>query len=248
MSRQSTESLAPAIPSGEALRRARDQLWRDGWTLLPDVVPAPVVDALNGEANRLLAEVRPGVERQSATDEDGGVLVMNSLDAHSELLFDFARTDAFLRLAEVMLGKAPMPVHSEYFGKPGAGAEPTPPHQDQVFYESHFNDEPAITFWIPLQDVLLGEGAMEYGSPCPAPGKLLPHRKSAAVEFGAQLVDAAGYTFTPVPVPRGGCIVHHSYAVHRSGPMTGSRPRRVLAFNYRGSSYREYLRRSPERP
>jgi len=247
MSRQSTECLAPTVPSADILQDAHDRLWRDGWALLPGVVPAPVLDVLNDEADRLLATVRPGVEKESATDGGGGVLVMNSLDARSGFLFDFARTGSFLRLAELLLGKAPMPVHTEYFGKPAAGAEPTPPHQDQVFYESHFNDEPAITFWIPLQDVLVGDGAMEYGSPCPAPGTLLPHRKSATVDFGAQLVEVKGYTFAPVAVPRGSCIVHHSYAVHRSGPMTRGRPRRVFAFNYRGSSYRDYLRRAAER-
>lgn len=227
---------------------ARDQLWSQGWTLLPNVFPVPVLHALMGEANRLLTTVPVGVGRQAATDGRGGVLVMNGLDARSELLFDLARTDALRGMAEFLLDKAAMPIHIEYFGKPRAGAEATPPHQDQVFYQDHFNDEPAVTFWCPLQDVAIGSGALEYGSPSPGQGCLLPHRGSATIDFGAELVDATGYTFAPAPVPQGGCLVHHSYVVHRSGPMTDDRPRRVFAFNYRGSSFRERLRRGGVRP
>ncbi len=248
MFRQSTDSITPVVPLDDVLRAARDQLWNQGWTLLPDVLPTPLLDVLTNEADRLLATVSTGVGRQSATDDGGGVLVMNGLDARSELLFDLARTEALRGIAEFLLDKAVMPIHIEYFGKPRAGAEPTPPHQDQVFYQDHFNDEPAVTFWCPLQDVTLGLGALEYGSPCPDQGCLLPHRKSATVDFGAELVDATPYTFVPASVPRGSCLVHHSYVVHRSGPMTDDRPRRVFAFNYRGSSFRQRLRQGGVQP
>ncbi|MEV6923930.1 phytanoyl-CoA dioxygenase family protein [Dactylosporangium sp. NPDC051485] len=248
MSRPPIDTLAPVLPPEDMLRSARDQLWSQGWTMLPDVLPGPLLDALTTECERLLATVQAGVGRQSATDNGGGVLVMNGLDARSELLFDLARTDELRGMAEFLLDKAAMPIHTEYFGKPRASAEPTPPHQDQVFYQDHFADEPAITFWCPLQEVTTGQGTLEYGSPAPAQGSLLPHRQSATVDFGAELVDPFAYTFVPAPVPVGGCLVHNSYVVHRSGPMTDDRPRRVFAFNYRGSSFRERLRRSGLRP
>lgn len=244
MSPQSADTLAPCVPSSAVLHEARAQVWTEGWTVIPDVMPEPVLSALSAEAERLLGEVRPGVNRTSATDQTGGVLVMNGLDARSELLFELARAEAFTTIAEALLGKAAIPIHTEYFGKPAAGALPTPPHQDQVFYESHFCDEPAITFWTPLQDTAVGDGALEYGSPCPPVGRLLLHRQSDCPDFGAELADAANYHFMPAPVTRGSCLIHHSYVVHRSGAMTSSAPRRVFAFNFRGSSYREYLRRA----
>jgi Phytanoyl-CoA dioxygenase (PhyH) len=248
MSRQSTETRTLVVPPDDVLRSARDQLWGQGWTLLPDVLPGTLLDGLTVEADRLLATVPAGVGRRSATDDSGGVLVMNGLDARSELLFDLARTEALRGMAEFLLEKAAMPIHIEYFGKPREGAEPTPAHQDQLFYQDHFNDEPAITFWCPLHDVPVGLGALEYGSPAPAQGHLLQHRRSATIDFGAELVDATAYAFLPAPVPRGSCLVHHSYVVHRSGPMTYDRPRRVFAFNYRGSSFRERLRADGVRP
>lgn len=248
MSHQFNDFLAPAVPPDDILQTARDELWGQGWTLLPRVLPSPLIDALTSEVDRLLAEVPTGVGSRSATDDGGGVLTMNGLDGRSELLFDLARSEALLGMAEFLLAKAAMPIHIEYFGKPRAGAAATPPHQDQIFYQDHFNDEPAITFWLPLHKVAVGHGVLEYGSPCPPQGCLLPHRSSAAIDFGAELVDPTAYTYVPAPVPRGGCLVHHSYVVHRSGPMAYDRPRQVFAFNYRGSSYRERLRQCGGQP
>lgn len=248
MSRQSVDSLAPSSPAAEPnLERARSHLWTHGWTVIQQVVPPTVLEALTEEVDRLLSSVPLGVRSTSATDDRGQALVMNGLDARSEFLFDLSRTERFLGLAQTLLGKAAIPIHTEYFGKPGRGAEPTPPHQDQVFYENHFDDEPAITIWTPLQDVVDGGGALEYGTPCPPPRDLLPHRKSTSIDFGAELEDASPYAFVPVPVPRGACLVHHSYVVHRSGATMRDRARHVVAFNYRGSSYREYLRRASGR-
>jgi Phytanoyl-CoA dioxygenase (PhyH) len=241
MSRLSIDLVGPAEISADVLFNARAELWSRGWCVLPGLLPTATVEVLRAEAARLLDGVPRGSARHSATDDSGDVLVMNGLDTRSELLFDFARHPSFTRIAQTLLGKSPMPIHTEYFGKPRAGALPTPPHQDQIFYQDHFSDEPAITFWCPLQDVRPGHGALEYGSPCPEQGELLAHGPSDAVDFGAQLRDADGFRFTAPAVPVGACLVHHGYTVHRSGPMTAAEPRHVFAFNFRGSSFREHL-------
>lgn len=242
MSPLAGELLAPDTPDADTLCAARDKLWDEGWAVLPGFLSPGALIALNREAGRLLAEAEDRAAPTYATDRAGGVLVMNGLDARSEVLFDFARTGAFVDVAEFLLGKAVIPIHAEYFGKPARGAVPTPPHQDQVFYQDHFTDERAITFWCPLQDVVEGGGALEYLTPAAPYGVLLAHRESAAIGFGAELADASGLQFAPVAVSAGSCLVHHAYTVHRSGPMLVDRPRRVFAFNFRGSSYREHLR------
>lgn len=242
MSPLASELLAPDTLDIDTLCSARDKLWHDGWALLPGFLSPRALAALNSEADRLLSEAEEESARTYAMDRAGGVLVMNGLDARSEMLFDFARTGAFVEVAEYLLGKAVIPIHAEYFGKPARGAIPTPPHQDQVFYQDHFTDERAITFWCPLQDVAEGGGALAYLTPAAPYGVLLAHRESAAVDFGAELTDASGLQFVPVAVPAGSCLVHHAYTVHRSGPMLVDRSRRVFAFNFRGSSYREHLR------
>ena len=243
MSRQSTRAVARFdVPDEAALALARSALWSAGWTVLHDVVNIDVIEQLVVEANSLTGQTTAGVSRSSVTDPNGGVLVMNGLDARSDLLFDLARDPATTRIAESLLGKACIPIHSEYFGKPGRGAAATPAHQDHIFYNSHFDDEPAITFWIPLQSVDVGLGALEYGTPCPSQGELLPHRLSPCADFGQELEDASPFEFIAAPVGLGDILVHHSYVVHRSAPMAGEGPRRVFALNFRGSSFRQRLR------
>lgn len=227
-------------PDQSVLDAARLDLDERGWAQVEGLLDADRLNMFSSEVSRIIAETQTGVTATSAAVDDG-VLVINSLDAASEILFDFARTDYMMGLAETFLGKRAQPIHIEFFGKPAPGSPPTPPHQDQIFYNDHFDDEPAVTFWCPLEDVSHDSGCLEYGTPYPA-GTLLPHRQSDALDFGAQLTDDSSYTYTPVAVSAGDCLVHTAYVVHRSGPMRSSRPRRVLAFNYRGSSYREMLR------
>jgi hypothetical protein len=70
-------------------------------------------------------------------------------------------------------------------------------------------------------------------------GTLLKHRLSDVQNFGAELVDDSCFAFLSAPVLAGGAVVHHSYAVHRSGPMSGTGPRTAFALNFRRSPYRQ---------
>jgi hypothetical protein len=230
------------VPAAETLLFARDQLWSDGWTVLPGFLPDRVLSVLIAEADRLLADP-PGVDNGSANDLPWDTPVMNGLDARSELLFDLARTPAFMGVTEFLLEKAAIPIHIKYFGAPRRGTEATAPLQDQVFYDRHFNDERAITFWCPLQDVPVESGALQFRTPALDYGIFLPYLASCAMNCSAGTVDGISLDYTAVPVSRGTVLVHHSYAVHRSGAMTVDAPRRVFAFSYRGSAYREHLRR-----
>jgi ectoine hydroxylase-related dioxygenase (phytanoyl-CoA dioxygenase family) len=210
--------------------------------VLPDFFPEPVLDALNAEADRLLSATWADADSDFVMDPAEGMLMMSRLDARSELLFDLARTAAFMTAAESLLEKAAMPINIKYFGRPGRGAEATSPHQDQVFYDSHFNDERAITFWCPLHEVHASSGSLQYRTPALDYGILLPHLTSGATDFGAELIEAAGWNYTTVPIARGSVLVHHAYAVHRSHGMAADAPRRIFALSYRGSAYRERLR------
>src|SRR5437879_4501007 len=92
--------LDPAI-----LENARRPLWQQGWAVLPDFLPEPLLDVLDREAGRLTALTPAGVGRTYATDPDGGVLVMNGLDARSELLFELARSTPLISAARALLSR-----------------------------------------------------------------------------------------------------------------------------------------------
>jgi len=217
----------------------REELRVKGFTCFPEFASPPTVDCLKAEADHLISNATQDSIYGVVRDDYGAIVVMNKIDKVSDYLFNLARHPVMMAVAEQLLGKPAIPLHVEYFCKPAEHSSPTPAHQDHVFYEEHFNDELALSFWIALDDVARDSGALEYGAD--AQMQLLPHVDSPTIDFDFQLAETKGITFAIVPTPRGGCIVHHSYAVHRTGDNTSGSPRRAIAFNYRGSSYRAWL-------
>lgn len=220
----------------------RDRLHTEGHAVLATFAQPELLDNLRYEATRLSSELRGQPDGTVISrDADGRVLSMHYLDRHSDLLFDLTRIPELLSVAESLLESRCVPFLTEYFAKPATQARATPPHQDQIFYRDHFGDELAITFWVALTDIGENDGVLQYAYPQPRVGTLLKHRVSDVQNFGAQLVDDADFEFRPAPVAAGGAIVHHSYAVHRSGPMVGRAPRSAFALNFRRSPYRQQI-------
>lgn len=220
----------------------RSALFRSGHAVLDNFVSADLVLALRDEGVRLTRTLTHGVEGAVvATAADGAVLSMHHLDRSSDLLFDLIRLPELVDAADALLQSRCVPFLTEYFAKPGSAAERTPAHQDQIFYRDHFGDELAVTFWIPLAAVDIGDGVLEYAEPQPVEMVLLRHQESAVQNFGAELVSEKEFLFRPAPVPAGGAVVHHSFSVHRSGPVTTSSHRAAFALNYRRSPYRQRM-------
>jgi ectoine hydroxylase-related dioxygenase (phytanoyl-CoA dioxygenase family) len=185
------------------------------------------------EPNRLFGVVRDG---------HGQITVMNNIDKRSDYLYDLARDAEWLDAAARLLGKPAQPLHVEYFAKPAGAARPTPPHQDHQFYVDHFDDELAITFWVALDQVSESNGALRYR--VPAEQRLLSHAPSESPDFDYELTSdeaARSARWLLAEIPRGGCVAHHSFAVHAAGSNRTSMPRRAVAFNYRGSPWRANL-------
>lgn len=196
--------------------------------------------------NFLLDEVQKLIEKASLSSVygvfrnlDGSILVMNRLEKESDFLFDFSRHPKLMEIAEGFLGKSAMPLHVEYFSKPVEKNSPSPPHQDHIVYHDHFDDELAIALWIALDEVHEESGALEFA--VPSTMALLPHKPSPIPDFAFELENASNLSFVTVPIPLGGCIVHHSYAVHCARQNKSKQPRRAIVFNYRGSSYKAWL-------
>ena len=230
------------LPRDEGLDGIRDELHLAGHKVLQHFAQPALLDALRQEAERLSSELYGQPEGTVISrDSDGRVLSMHYLDRHSDLLFDLTRLPELQHTAEVLLESRCVPFLTEYFAKPAANSEATPPHQDQIFYRDHFGDELAITFWIALTDVTEDDAVLQYAKPQPPVGELLKHRVSDVQNFGAELVDDSGFEFRSAPVPAGGAVVHHSYAVHRSGPMAGASARAAFALNFRRSPYRQQM-------
>lgn len=228
------------LPSRDEGASLRTTMKLAGFVVFQHFASAALLGALRAEEARLSDALRDASDGTViARDAEGRVISLHYLDRHSVLLFDLTRLPGLIELAETILESRCVPFLTEYFAKPAQYAEATPAHQDQIFYRDHFGDELAIAFWIALTDVTVDDGVLEYAYPQPPLGTLLRHRESQVHNFGAELHDDKGFSFRPAPVHAGDAIVHHSYAVHRSGSMSGTGSRSAFALNFRRSPYRQ---------
>lgn len=219
-------------------------LGNKGYFRIAEFVSPKLRSMLEEEVNQLCRKLgSQSTQHRGLRNSSGDVIVMNRLDVESDFLFDVARSREMLALAECLLAKAAIPLHVEFFCKPPNSPFETPAHQDQIFYVDHFDHELALSFWVPLDDVTCNSGALQY---CPTKiRRLLSHRESSSTDFYRELSPEALHNleeFETVVVPSGGCIVHHSFVIHRAGPNTTTAPRRAIVFNYRGSPWRQMLK------
>lgn len=222
------------------LSNAKATLMNEGYYIFEKFLTSDGTNfLLDEEITRLIGDASPSSQYGVFYNIDGNILVMNRLEKESDFLFDFSRHPNLMKIAEGFLGKSAMPLHVEYFSKPVESSTHSPPHQDHVVYNDHFDDELAIALWIALDEVCKESGALEFSSYSGM--SLLPHKLSPSPDFEFELENVSDLAFTSAPVSRGGCIVHHSYAVHRAQKNKTRQPRRAIVFNYRGSSYKTWL-------
>lgn len=217
---------------------ARASLFSRGYAVMPAALGPDLLDAMTVEIDRIETEFLSGLRNDCNANPLGEFAGVRDLDVASDMFFDLSRSAPMCSLVECLLPGRCLPLLTELFCKPAQLSTPTPPHQDQPFYDEHFTHELAVTLWCPLSDVGLADGPLQYAVPNAAPGQQLPHETVSA--FGRTLVDANRFEYRTVLAERGDVIVHHAYAIHRSAPNVSGRSRRSIGFTYRTSSIRTW--------
>ena len=170
------------------------------------------------------------IPETSAAEIDGEIKVLAFLDKESNFFFDFGREAIFRDISEQLMGQKTVPLFVEYFNKPPKTGSSSPLHQDQAFYR--FLNAEAISFWIAIDDTTESNGCLHYATELPR--KLLRHRMSSAIGFAQELdVEAYLERMVPVELSAGGCVIHHSLAIHLSGENPSGRSRRAVVVNYK---------------
>lgn len=177
------------------------------------------------------------IAKHSAREKDGSVKVISYLDKTSDFFYDFMRHSHFKLITELLLSKKSTPLFCEYFNKIKYYGSFSPPHQDQIYYNEHFNDEVAIAFWISLDDVTDQNGYLQY---FPGNGQSLQkHSQSKEIGFSKQLTSYNLEDYIPIFPKKGDCVIHHSLVPHFSNSNKSNKDRRAIVVNYRTSSYRQ---------
>lgn len=228
-----------ALPTGSALETVRQALNAHGYVHLRQVVPSTLVERLTSELEAAAAVPSPRAAADFLRDARGKVVCGFGVDKYNDFIYDLARRPEVLAFASGLVSSGVIPLKAEYFAKPGPGAAAVPPHQDQAFHNSHFDDEMALALWCPLTPIGLGDSPLEFGRPAVAPWRLLPHLPHDSPGCDLRLsVAAYPEHFIPVPVRPGDLIVYHAYAVHRTAAKAGSAPWKAFVMNFRSSPYR----------
>ena len=166
-------------------------------------------------------------------------IVVRSIDTPSDFFFELARTPVLFRIAEEFAGKRVTPLYVEYFNKPPGCRHPTPPHQDHVFYQSHFTDELGVTFWIALDDCDIQNGCMHL-KPV-ADRTVFQHKASKRQGFAYEMLETDTSGFDPVPLNAGDAIVHGAFTPHYCPPNATRTHRRAIAISFRTSEFRQQV-------
>ena len=111
--------------------------------------------------------------------------------------------------------------------KPPFTGSDTPWHQDEAYWspDLHYS---SLSIWMPLQDVTVEAGCMQF-----VPGShlqgVLPHHpiRNDPRVHGLEVDDFREDTIVACPIPAGAVTVHHCRTLHYAGPNRTAEPRRA---------------------
>jgi hypothetical protein len=106
--------------------------------------------------------------------------------------------------------------------KPPRNGSATAWHQDEAYKKPE--DGPSIHFWIPLHDVSVEMGCMQF-IPGSHLGPLLPHRLRDPRAHALEAVGVDESAAVACPLPVGGATVHQTRTLHYTGPNVTEHPR-----------------------
>jgi ectoine hydroxylase-related dioxygenase (phytanoyl-CoA dioxygenase family) len=252
-------TTSPALQADAVPLISADQLVafrRDGYLLVKGLSTQEEIASLRAPFDRMFSERRGWAAGDLfdmvGTDgpEQGLVLPQLVHPSRYEPLLRQTRLAASARsIAEQILGPKLENDLEHAISKPPFNGAATPWHQDDAFHRKGSGVPESISIWMPLQDVTLESGCMQYirGSNL---GPLFPHRspRNDPRIHGLETVSLPDMTnFVAIPVRAGDAVIHHSRTLHGAGVNTSDQPRRayVLGFSVRARPDRILMRDYP---
>jgi ectoine hydroxylase-related dioxygenase (phytanoyl-CoA dioxygenase family) len=230
------EALSAPYPLDEAtIQRFRE----DGFVRLSSVLSPEVINEYAPEIDRLVAEHNPlkdiPLEQRSLYDQ--AFIQVSNVWPLSEKAREIAFSKRLARIAAELMGTRGVRMwHDQALYKEPSGGF-TPWHVDQQYWP--MASPHSVTAWIPLQDT-----PMEMGPLCFGRGS---HRKHIGrdLEISAESeeqireeVRKEKIVQVQEPFALGDVSYHLGWTLHRAGPNTTNRPRRVFTIIYMDSDMR----------
>lgn len=176
----------------------------------PIMQQEPAIDRGDAQADDPLDRLRK-INYPSHVDEDFRSIAM------SQPIVDVV--EALLGTSDiVMLG-------DQIFMKPPFHGSLKEYHQDSASWP-HLVPHAQVTVWVALDDATIDNGCLRYLPGSHQFGLILPQHLPQVLDGPLMAAETA------VEVPAGGCIFHHSLALHTSGPNITPRRRRGWALHF----------------
>jgi hypothetical protein len=205
---------------------------RDGFMSLDHLTTADEVIALQSIYDRLFesdAEIadRDRLELAGAADAPPALPQIVNPDQYAPELRETVAYRNAKRVAGQLLGPDMEPAGMHAIRKPPRDGAATPWHQDEAYWDPSV-EHSAISIWVPLQDVTLENGCMQFVGGTHVL-EVQPHQLINPDSHGLAVVDPDSVgEAVACPLPAGGATVHTSRTMHYAGPNTTDGPRRAL--------------------
>lgn len=215
---------------------------RDGFVVVRGFLPPTELEELSAQLDRYIRDVVPRLPDTAAFYNDRArpeSLKQLQHMTDDPYFAEYATHPRWIELARSLVGESVESMGPEWFDKPPGFASPTPPHQDNYY----FNLAPpnVATIWLALDPVDDANGCLRYvaGSHRRC---VRPHGRSAILGFSQGIVDygeADRSGEAPIHLEPGDAVAHHGNTIHRADPnRTMDRHRRAFAMVFRGASCR----------
>lgn len=223
-------------------QQAKRDYDQEGFVIVRQFLDANELAELRAELGRYIQDVVPTLSDAHAFFQDRArpetLKQMQHMQVDS-FFNSYIQHHKWKTLAETLIGESAACESPEWFNKPPGVEHPTPPHQDNYY----FNLQPpnVVTIWLALDHVDDENGCLRY-----LPGShergFRPHTQSKVLGFSQGITDYADADRAierKIHLQPGDAVAHHGMTVHRAEPnRSADRNRRAFAMVFKGVSCR----------
>jgi phytanoyl-CoA hydroxylase len=213
---------------------------RDGFAVVRGFLPPADLAELTRELDRYIRVVVPTLPDTAAfyLDRTRPETLKQMQHMTGDAYFArYADHPTWLALARSLVGEGVTSMGPEWFNKPPASGSPTPPHQDNYYF--NLTPPNVVTVWLALDVVNDENGCLRYVAGSHLRG-VRPHGRSEILGFSQGITDYAHADRereVAIHLQPGDAVAHHGNTIHRAEPnRSATRHRRAFAIVFRGVS------------
>lgn len=226
--------LQAALDAPYALTDAQKQQFRaDGFIKLKDVFPADVLDYFGEAITRVTLAHNSNAGKPLAERDTYGraFIQVGNLWEMDDTCKQFAFSKRLARLAAELMGVSGVRMYHDQALYKEAGGGFTPWHVDQQYWPLDTGN--TVTAWVPLQATPMEMGPLQFGrgSHVKNIGRDLAISDESEQQI-REMVKREGLVEVYEPFDLGEVSFHYGWTLHRAGPNTTDRPRKVMTVIY----------------